>query len=213
MDADRNLRPHVLLPWLALACANPVEVEILSETFRSAHCYDCHDAEVQKGGLNLEALSTDLRSEEALHKWIRVYDRIRNHEMPPRDKLQPSPELRKQTLSTMEPQLHEASLKHRKSGRAGIRRLNRSEYENTLHDLLDIAVALKPMLPEDNRAEGFDKVGTALGTSATHLVRYQETADLALAHALPPGTIDVRATQQRMTGRQWLEKKLSLIHI
>ena len=68
---------------------------------------------------------------------------------------------------------------------------NRAEYENTLHDLLDLAVDLKSLLPEDNLVAGYDKVSEGFGTSAVHMVCYQEGAALALAHALPPGVIDV----------------------
>ena len=57
--------------------------------------------------------------------------------------------------------------------------MNRTEYENTLHDLLGISVGLKELLPEDATVAGFDNVGAGLGISASHLVRYQRAADKA----------------------------------
>ena len=53
------------------------------------------------------------------------------------------------------------------------------------------AVVAKGGLHEDNLAAGYDKVSEGFGTSAVHMVCYQEEAALALAHALPPGVIDV----------------------
>ncbi len=73
--------------------------------------------------------------------------------------------------------LHTASLdKQRREGRVLIRRLNRNEYQNTLHDLLGITADLKSLLPDDNTVAGFDNISTGLETSATHLVRYQAAA-------------------------------------
>ena len=181
--------------------------------FVERNCMDCHDAEVTEGGLDLEALSTDLDDDDARRKWIRVFDRVHLKEMPPKKKKkQPEPAARKKFIANLENILHEASRKSRSEGRVTLRRLNRAEYENTLHDLLDVAVDLQSLLPEDNQVAGFDKVSAGLGTSAIHLVRYQEAAALALSHALPPSLIDARVTKQRFTGKQWLEKKPKVYH-
>ena len=52
-------------------------------------------------------------------------------------------------------ELHASSLERQmKKGRVVLRRLNCTEYENSLHDLLDIHVPLKKLLPEDNTAAG-----------------------------------------------------------
>jgi hypothetical protein len=173
---------------------------------------DCHDADVAEGGLNFEALSADLDDEDVRRHWIRVFDRVRLHEMPPKKKKQPEPAARRKFLDSLENALHEASYKSQREGRVTLRRLNRTEYENTLHDLLDVAVDLKRLLPEDNRVAGFDKLSSGLGTSAVHLVRYQEAAALALSHALPQSLVNVQATKQRFTGKEWLEKKPKVYH-
>ena len=52
------------------------------------------------------------------------------------------------------------------NGRVVVRRLNGTEYENTIRDLLGTHVRLKDMLPEDNSAAGFDNVSSALDLSA-----------------------------------------------
>ena len=57
--------------------------------FVERNCMDCHDAEVAEGGLDLEALSTDLDDDDARRKWIRVFDRVHLKEMPPKKKPQP----------------------------------------------------------------------------------------------------------------------------
>lgn len=69
-----------------------------------------------------------------------------------------------------------------------LRRLNRLEYEHTLHDLFDIRTPLAELLPEDGKLHGFDTVGSALDLSSAHLQNYLEAADLALGAATQKGS-------------------------
>jgi hypothetical protein len=65
--------------------------------------------------------------------------------------------------------------------------LNRNELEQTLNDLLGINEELAPLLPEDGRAQGFDKVGEALDLSSVHLQRTMDAARQALSAAMNKG--------------------------
>ncbi len=65
-----------------------------------------------------------------------------------------------------------------------LRRLNRVEYENTLHDLLAIDVPLQHFLPEDASVDGFDNVATGLRLSMLHMQQYLEAADAAITAAM-----------------------------
>jgi hypothetical protein len=63
---------------------------------------------------------------------------------PPAAKLQPKTEARDAFLKSLHTELHTASLsKQQTDGRVVRRRLNRVEYENTLHDLLGIDLPLQ----------------------------------------------------------------------
>jgi mono/diheme cytochrome c family protein len=180
------------------------------EAFFAKFCLDCHDASAKEGGLSLVGLSAKY-SDPELHKtWVRIFDRIRAGEMPPKDELQPTAKQREVLLAELEQKLHEASLQQQKDGRVTIRRLSRAEYENTIRDLLDIPVEVQSRLPEDNLIDGFDNISQGLETSATHLVRYQEAADLALVHAMPPRLSGL--TIKRMTGKEWLEWRPKIYH-
>src|SRR5712691_3167937 len=68
--------------------------------------------------------------------------------------------------------------------RVVLRRLNRTEYENTVRDLLGIEVDLKELLPLDSSAGGFDNVGEALHVSSFLMEKYLEAADKALNMAI-----------------------------
>lgn len=66
-----------------------------------------------------------------------------------------------------------------------LRRLNRTEYENTIRDLFALSgLQVKEMLPEDGRFDGFDKAATRLDMSAVQLRKYLEAADFVLDAAI-----------------------------
>ena len=54
------------------------------------HCFDCHDAEMQKGKVNLEALSFDITTVEQAVLWRKVLNAMNSGEMPPEKKPQPA---------------------------------------------------------------------------------------------------------------------------
>ena len=55
-------------------------------SFLDSHCVSCHDAAVKKGGLDLEALSAEFTNPSVFGKWVKVHDRLRAGEMPPRER-------------------------------------------------------------------------------------------------------------------------------
>ncbi len=174
--------------------------------FLGRFCGDCHSGSNPDAGLDLKELKLEDAESASFATWVRLFDRVRKEEMPPKDVVQPASAERAEFLKLLGEKLHTASLdKQRRDGRVLIRRLNRNEYQNTLHDLLGITADLKSLLPDDNTVAGFDNISTGLETSATHLVRYQAAADRALAAALPIGPI-VNETH-RWTGRQFFDSR------
>src|SRR5688500_17277079 len=57
--------------------------------FLEKHCFECHDAEVKKGGLDLTALKFDLANSTTFSTWVLIHDRVNNGEMPPKKKPRP----------------------------------------------------------------------------------------------------------------------------
>lgn len=153
--------------------------------FLEANCVDCHDSETHKGGLNLETLAFQPMQRANAATWQYVFDRVANGEMPPKNKRQPAKNEKAAWLNELSQNLRSASLQlQQKEGRGPVRRLTRTEYENTVADLLHIKCDLKGLFPEEAATAGFDKVGEGLTLSATHFARYQEAAEKALADAI-----------------------------
>ena len=154
-------------------------------SFVEVHCVSCHGTYSPDGGLSLEGLATQFDDPANAAIWIRVFDKVVTGEMPPKKETQPKPAERTQFTEHLRDKLHAASLQRQLAeGRVVFRRLNRIEYENTLRDLLGMPVHVREILPEDGGSAGFDTISAALEISPTHLVRFQQAADRALAAAM-----------------------------
>jgi hypothetical protein len=154
--------------------------------FLESQCFECHDDTTQKGGLELDNLPADFSKPMIQQTWIDIFDKVAAGEMPPKKKPRPPEDRRQQLLTYLRDGITAADLAKRKTeGRVVLRRLNRSEYENTVRDLLGIHTELKDLLPEDASSMGFDDVAEALSVSSVLMERYLEAADAALDAAMP----------------------------
>lgn len=194
-----------LFPHPSLGQDRLASFEAGVKPFLAKHCLGCHGPDVQKANLRLDTLRPDLDDERTLAAWTTVHDKLVAGAMPPSPRPRPPQEQLQSATTWLARELHAASLgRQQRQGRVVLRRLNGTEYENTIRDLLGTGVALKEMLPEDNSAAGFDNVSAVLDVSATHQLLYQEAAERAVASVIPPHPpIPFR---DRRTGRQTSEK-------
>lgn len=177
------------ISWLAALAASSglaaaAETPRTLATFLDQHCIDCHDADVKKGGLDLTALEFDLADASHFKAWQKVFERVRDGEMPPKKKPQPEKAVKDGFLAALKVPLVQADAADiAANGRVRSRRLTRTEYEHTMHDLLGIDIPLKDLLPEDRASHGFETVSEGQQLSHHQLARYLDVADLALDDA------------------------------
>ncbi|MCB1241419.1 MAG: DUF1592 domain-containing protein [Verrucomicrobiales bacterium] len=154
--------------------------------FLETHCLECHDSDSRKGNLDLTALRSDFANAETFARWVKIHDRITSGEMPPKKKARPEVGESAAFIEWLSGSLIKAEkARVAGAGRTGVRRLTRTEYENTLRDLFDMpGLALQNLLPADGSAHGFDKNSDALDISHVHLAKYLEAADLTLDLAI-----------------------------
>src|SRR5262249_13760019 len=173
--------------------------------FLDEHCVACHGPEVQKRRLRLDQLPSAFDDQDIAATWVKVLDKLARGEMPPQGQPRPAQGEARAVVAGLRRHLHAASLdRQRHEGRVVLRRLNRTEYETTLRDLLATPVDVKDLLPDDNVAAGFDNVSAVLDISAEHLLRYQGAAEKAV-RAVIPKRPRVSICERR-TGRQITEK-------
>ena len=108
-----------------------------AHAFFQHNCFDCHDAETAKAGLNLEKADPAMTGPAQIDLWTKIYDRVAKGEMPPAKKPRPAPAEIQCFLPSVRPPLIEADRARRQVVQ---RRLNRQEYQNTIWDLLAIDI-------------------------------------------------------------------------
>jgi len=152
-----------------------------------ASCIECHDRDTETD-LNFEVLGFDLDDPKTFRMWEKIFDRVAADEMPPEKKSRPDSSLTKAALDSIHRELHKKNLaQQKKNGRGPSRRLTRTEYEYTLHDLLGIGGDLASKLPPENLTSDFDTVASTQGVSPVHIRGYLDAADLALDEAIELG--------------------------
>jgi cytochrome c553 len=152
--------------------------------FLAAHCVGCHGAVKPKGDFRIDQMIPNFDAATSRDRWLAVLKRVKAGEMPPKGKPRPPEKDVAALAGWITARADEAAARRSAEGRVVQRRLNRVEYENTVHDLLGVDVDLKELLPIDGSAGGFDNVGEALHTSSFLLDRYLEAADTALKFAV-----------------------------
>ncbi len=181
-----NIHLRVCLLIFATSQVQAADLPSTNRQFLDKHCFECHDAEMKKGGLDLTALKLDLSNPTNFSKWVLLHDRVEAGEMPPKKKARPEAAELEEFVQSLSATLTEIELaRTAREGRATQRRLNRYEYENTLRDLLHAPwLQVRDSLPEDGEAYRFNKVGDALDVSHVQMARYLGAADYALRQAM-----------------------------
>lgn len=149
--------------------------------FLNLNCYECHNDVETKGELDLESLAFDPESHANMDLWAYLYDRVRDHEMPPPEDSLVKADERTDFVEEFESLLHDVSREYiAAEGRVNSRRLNSIEYENTLHELLGVNIPLLELLPEDQATFGFINIAKSQQLSYHVLKKYLEVVDVML---------------------------------
>lgn len=145
------------------------------------YCTDCHGAKKQSGSVNLEQYKKPGDVLRDRSNWETVVERVRNHEMPPKGKPQPTDGERKQLIAWIETELSSAPCDLKPDpGRVTLRRLNRVEYANTVRDLFGMDLNPAEAFPLDDVGHGFDNIGDVLSISPLLMEKYMTAADQIL---------------------------------
>jgi len=122
------------------------------------YCVSCHNQKVKTAGLSLDLIDATAPGAEA-ETWEKVVRKVRTGTMPPPNMPQPSQDDRRSFLTSLEASLDAASVARPNPGRTEtLRRLNRTEYQNAVRDLLALDIDGASLLPADESGHGFDNV-------------------------------------------------------
>ncbi len=158
------------------------------------NCAGCHNAQVKSGGVNLSELDLVHPSKNpALAE--KVIRQVRTGIMPPPAAPKLSPELRQQFFRSIQHSIDQAAAARPNPGAPPLHRLNRTEYANSIRDLLDLEINVSSLLPTDDLTRGFDNMADALTVSPTLVEAYVRAAGKISREAIG----DPQIARQRAT--------------
>jgi len=158
------------------------------EAFLEKHCVRCHGPQKEEGDIRVDRLSRDFKAGLDSHHWAEALDKINSGEMPPKKEPQPTQKEISEFVTSLDARLKEGRAA-RMAARPAVAhyRLSRKEYQNTVYDLLGVRYdPTKPgELNEDTLWHGFERIGSELSLSPSHVDRYYRAAGLVLDRAFP----------------------------
>lgn len=139
------------------------------------YCIGCHNSNVKAGNLLLDSIVT-APVEQHSDEWEKVVRKLRVRHMPPIGLPRPDEKTYDAVVGSLAAQLDAAAAARPNPGRTDtFRRLNRTEYQNAIRDLLALDIDVTSILPEDAAGYGFDNV-TVGNLSPTLLESYLQAA-------------------------------------
>ncbi len=148
-------------------------------TFRQ-YCVTCHSAALKTAGVTIDPAVPGLSENAEL--WERAIRQLRARTMPPTGMPRPDRATYDRVASYLENGIDRAAAANPNPGELpNLHRLTRTEYKNSIRDLLGLDNLPKEMdytllLPADNSASGFDNIADLLYVSPVVMERYLDTA-------------------------------------
>jgi hypothetical protein len=141
------------------------------------HCGDCHWGDDADADLNLEQYETIDQLLSGRKKWKKVLIRVAAKEMPPED-CDPIPdEDHAKLMAWVDQLLNSVDCTNINPGQVTIRRLNRTEYQNTIRDLTGVEYKTSGNFPVDDVGYGFDNIADVLSLSPILMEKYLKAAE------------------------------------
>ena len=166
--------PSVCIYLLCVATCLNAAVEP-DQAVLDRYCAGCHNRKVRSGGLDLKAIGT-VGSAGNPAMWEKIITRLQHRHMPPPGLPRPDEHPYQQVVASLIKAVDAQATARPNPGRtASFRRLNRTEYRNSIRDLLAVDIDVASMLPTDETGHGFDNI-TVGSLSPTLLERYLTAA-------------------------------------
>jgi len=169
----------------------PEHLQMLEE-----YCSECHNFDDFAGGLAFDLLDTDNLLSDA-ETWEKVLLKLKAGMMPPLGKERPANKDVQAFVSDIAHTIDSAWRDSPNTGAPLLHRMNRTEYQNAIRDLLALPVDASEMFPADNSSEGFDNIASALSVSPALMQSYISAANKVSRLAVGDMTASARTDTYR----------------
>lgn len=174
-----------LLPLYLLATSLSAAEPQAVFTFVRKNCVGCHQASKASGDVDLSGFKDVKAFDEDREIWEKVVSKLKTGEMPPPPIPKPPAEDVKAVVSYLTSEFARQDRTAKPDpGRVTARRLNRTEYNNTVRDLLGVDIRPADNFPNDETAYGFDNISDALTLSPVLIEKYLYAAERVVRTAI-----------------------------
>lgn len=169
------------------------------------YCISCHSNSAKTAGLALDGVSAQGVGENP-EIWEKVVRKLRARQMPPVGLPRPDDATFDAVVASLSASLDSAADANTNPGRTDtFRRLTRTEYQNSIRDLLALDMDLSALLPRDESSQGFDNI-TVGDLSPALLESYVSAADkisrLAVGRPVPSLAVETIKKKPDLT-QEW----------
>jgi hypothetical protein len=189
-------KPHAEADALFVARVQP---------FLKTYCIDCHGGDEPDAGLRLDKFGSELEAGRHALQWEKIQAMLTKKAMPPADhEPRPTEDETKLVLAWIDRTFfHVDCSRGRDPGRVTVRRLNRTEYNNTVRDLVGVNFQPAADFPTDDVGYGFDNIGDVLTLSPLLMEKYMDAAERIASQALSSEAL-TKPHVQRKEGKDLL---------
>jgi hypothetical protein len=156
-------------------------------------CLGCHNDKLKSGGFSWTKLDPS-HPEQNAEQAEKVIRKLRAGLMPPPGMPRDTAAL-KAFAGSLEASIDQAAVLHPNPGRPALHRLNRTEYANSVRDLLSVDADVTALLPTDDMSHGFDNMSDVLTVSPALMEGYIRAASRISREAVgDPGALPLTQT-------------------
>ncbi len=184
--------------------AKPDTFQTQVAPFLKKHCVECHGEKDPEGGIALHNFDSEKSVTKSRKVWEKVLPMLQIEAMPPVEegRERPTHDDYLAVASWLEDKLFNIDCKlDRDPGRVTVRRLNRTEYNNTVRDLLGVDFEPAKDFPSDDVGNGFDNIGDVLSVSPLLMEKYLDAAE-KISEKVISITDPAKSRKVRFTGKQ-----------
>ena len=162
----------------SLGVPHPAETELPAVPPRALldqYCATCHNDQLRQGDLSLADVDP---AHPAAHAATleKVIVKLRAGLMPPARRPRPDDATLAVFVDGLEREIDRVAAADPNPGRPVLHRLNRTEYANTVRDLLGLEMNVESLLPPDDMSQGYDNMSDVLTVSPALLEGYISAA-------------------------------------
>jgi hypothetical protein len=172
------------------------------KTILADYCVTCHSNADATADLSLEKFANIAQMLDERDTWLTALLKIQGGEMPPADADPLPTNAKKKLLAWIDEAVNKFDCElHARPGRPVIRRLNSTEYRNTVRDLLRVDYEPAADFPGDDVGYGFDNIGDVLSLPPILLEKYLDAAEVVTSKAIianSPGKMNERVVATDM---------------